>query len=214
MKNAVRLIKTLFVFSLSLCLSVSVLHLFFPSLSKQGHQEQRDQPALAGELHGHRGPPEDPAHVQDQARRFPGPQLPQAAGGDRLPAAVPRLWHGEPHRPLPQPDGDPGQQPVLQLRAGAVRDATAEGDRPAQPHEHHAGRRAHREEPGPLLPVHAGLGQDPGHGGGQLHRGQQERPRVWGRVPRGGQGEDHLPGDHHQRALQRALLDTEALSKK
>lgn len=46
---------------------IIVSHISLPlnpfSLPEQGHPEQCDQPPVAGELHHHRGPPEDPAHV-------------------------------------------------------------------------------------------------------------------------------------------------------
>lgn len=82
--------------------------LFSPfSLSEQEHPEQRDQPPVTGELHHHRGPPEDPAHVWGQVRRLPGPQFPKAASGHRLRPPVQGLRPGDPQRPLPKPDGDP-----------------------------------------------------------------------------------------------------------
>ena len=99
-------------------------------MSKQGHPQQCDQPADARELYCDRRPPEDPTHVQDQARGFPRPQFPQADGGHRLSVALQSVRPGEPQRSLPQPDGDQRQQPVLQLCSSGVRDAPAAGARP------------------------------------------------------------------------------------
>ena len=129
--------------------------------SEYRHPKWHQWVQAAGELHGGGGLPADPPHQrqdqQHQSRGFQVPQLPQADRHHGLPAAVSRLWPGQPQHALPKSECHPWAPALLQLRPRDLWDEQPEGHRPVQPEEHHPGSLEDWEEPGALLPWLGGL---------------------------------------------------------